>query len=192
MRYRRIKRSASCKRVVMWLTDAFCFQKLTNWIRNNARKMAGASKVTQTRVTTSALGLLKPRKRQHLHQVEEVYHRLYKDKLEPLAKAALKEQLPELEDNPIGSEDEDGSDDNGDDNNLPKGQQSTDTSSVTKLRALRMKIRRQVRADAWVNETEDVHREVSEAMKHEREEVAELKGEEGKVGLERSPESREL
>ena len=176
----------------MWLTDAFCFQKLTNWIRNNARKMAGASKVTQTRVTTSALGLLKPRKRQHLHQVEEVYHRLYKDKLEPLAKAALKEQLPELEDNPIGSEDEDGSDDNGDDNNLPKGQQSTDTSSVTKLRALRMKIRRQVRADAWVNETEDVHREVSEAMKHEREEVAELKGEEGKVGLERSPESREL
>lgn len=154
--------------------------------------MAGASKVTKTRVTTSALGLLNPRKRQRLHQEEEVYHRLYKDKLETLAKAALKERLPELENNPIGSEDEDGSDDDGDGNNLSKGQRGTDPSSVTKLRALRMKIRREVRAEAWANETEDVRREVNEAMKHEREEVAELKGEEGKVGLERSPESREL
>jgi len=154
--------------------------------------MAGASKVTKTHVTTSALGLLNPRKRQRLHQEEEVYHRLYKDKLETLAKAALKERLPELENNPIGSEDEDGSDDDGDGNNLSKGQRGTDPSSVTKLRALRMKIRREVRAEAWANETEDVRREVNEAMKHEREEVAELKGEEGKVGLERSPESREL
>ena len=154
--------------------------------------MAGASKVTKTHVTTSALGLLNPRKRQRLHQEEEVYHRLYKDKLETLAKAALQERLPELENNPIGSEDEDGSDDDGDGNNLSKGQRGTDPSSVTKLRALRMKIRREVRAEAWANETEDVRREVNEAMKHEREEVAELKGEEGKVGLERSPESREL
>jgi len=176
----------------MWLTDAFYFQKLQNWIRNNARKMAGASKVTQMRVTTSALGLLNPRKRQHLHQEEEVYHRLYKDKLETLAKAALKERLPELKNNPNGSEDEDGSDDDGDGNNLSKGRHGTDPSSVTKLRALRMKIRREVRAEAWANETEDVRRKVNEAMKHEREEVAELKGEEGKVGLERSPESREL
>ena len=55
-----------------------------------------------------------------------------------------------------------------------------------------MKKLREVRANAWANETEDVRREVREAMKHEREEVAELKDEEGKIGLERSPESREL
>ena len=40
-----------------------------------------------------------------------------------------------------------------------------------------------------MNETEDVCQEVREAMRHEREEVAEFKDEEGKVGLERSPES---
>ena len=155
--------------------------------------MAGASKVTKTRVTTSSLGLLNPRKRQRMHQEEEVYHRLYKDKLEALAKAALKERLPELENNSLGSDDEDDSDDDGDGNNLSKAQRGIDASSaVKKLRALRMKIRREVRADAWANETEDVRCEVREAMKHEREEVAELKDEEGKIGLERSPESREL
>ena len=102
--------------------------------------MAGASKVTKTHVTTSALGLLNPWKRQCLHQEEEVYHRLYKDKLKMLAKAALKEQLPELKNNPIRSKDKDGSDNDGNGNNLSKGQHGTDPSSVTKLRVLCMKI----------------------------------------------------
>ena len=86
-----------------------------------------------------------------------------------LAKAALKEQLPELKNNPIRSEDEDGSDNNGDGNNLSKVQHGTDPSSVTKLRALCMKIWREVHAEVWANGTEDVHCEVNEAMKHERE-----------------------
>ena len=46
--------------------------------------------------------------------------------------------------------------------------------------------------EAWANETAEVRREVKEAMIHEREGVAEMKGDEDKVGLDRSPESREL
>lgn len=176
----------------MRLTNAISFQKLRNWMRNNARKVAGASKVTKTRVATSTMGLLNPRKRQRLHQEEEVYHRLYKEKLETLAKAALAERLPELQNGPNGSEGENESDSDGDGNVLSKGKPGAETSSVKSIRALRMKVRREVRADAWANETEDVRREVREAMRREREEVAEFKGEEGKVGLERSPESREV
>jgi hypothetical protein len=161
-------------------------------MRNNWRKVAGASKVTKTRVATSTLGLLNPRKRQRVHQEEEVYHRLYKDKLEKLAKAALDEQLPELQNIPNGSEDEDDSDGDGDSSELSKAKPGTEPSSMTKLRALRMKIRREVRAQAWADESEEVRRQVREEIKREREEVAEIKGEDGKVGLERSPESREL
>lgn len=161
-------------------------------MRNNWRKVAGASKVTKTRVATSTLGLLNPRKRQRVHQEEEVYHRLYKDKLEKLAKAALDKQLPELQNIPNGSEDEDDSDGDGASSELSKGKPGTESSSMKKLRALRMKIRREVRAQAWANETEEVRREVRDEIKREREEIAEIKGEDGKVGLERSPESREL
>ena len=165
---------------------------MQNWMRNNWRKVAGASKVTKTRVATSTLGLLNPRKRQRVHQAEEVYHRLYKDKLEKLAKAALDEQLPELQNIPNSSEDEDDGDEDGDSSELSKGKPGTKPSSMTKLRALRMKIRREVRAQAWADESEEVRRQVREEIKREREEVAEIKGEDGKVGLERSPESREL
>ena len=171
-------------------------------MRNHSRKVTGASKVTKTRVGASAMGLLNRRKRQRLHQEEEVYHRLYKEKLEVLAKAALAERLPDRQNILNGSEDDNDSDGDGDGdgdgggddsaNALSKGKTSTESSSVKSIRALRMKIRREVRADAWANETEDVRREVREAMKQEGEELAEFKGEEGKVGLERSPETREL
>jgi hypothetical protein len=178
--------------MIIPLTDAFFFQKLQNWMRNNGRKAAGASKITKTRVTASTMGLLNPRKRQRMHQEEEVYHRLYKDKLEKLAKAALDERLPELQNIPNGSDDEHDSDGDGNSSELSKGKPGTEPSSMKKLRALRMKIRREVRADAWANETEEVRRKVKEEMTREREEIAEINGEEGKVGLERSPEAREL
>ena len=161
-------------------------------MRNNWRKVAGASKVTKTRVATSTLGLLNPWKRQRVHQEEEVYHRLYKDKLEKLAKAAFNEQLPELQNIPNGSEDEDDSDGDGDSSELSKAKPGTEPSSMTKLRALRMKIQHEVRAQAWADESEEVRRQVREEIKREREEVAEIKAEDGKVGLERSPKSREL
>lgn len=169
-------------------------------MRNHSRKVTGTSKVTKTHVGAPAMGLLNRRKHQRLHQEGEVYHRLYKEKLEALAKAALAERLPDRQSILNGSEDDNESDSDsdgdgdGDDNAnaLSKGKTSTESSSVKSIRALRMKIRREVRADAWANETEDVRHEVREAMKKEREELAEFKGEEGKVGLERSPESREL
>jgi hypothetical protein len=82
-------------------------------MRNNCRKVAGASKVTKTRVTMSALGQLNPRKRQRMHQEEEVYHRLYKNKLEALAKEALAKRLPELQNIANGSDDGDESDSDG-------------------------------------------------------------------------------
>jgi len=109
-------------------------------MRNNWRKVAGASKVTKTRVATSTLGLLNSRKRQCVHQEEEVYHCLYKDKLEKLAKAALDKQLPELQNIPNGSKDEDDSDGDGASSELSKGKPGTESSSMKKLRALRMKI----------------------------------------------------
>ena len=158
-------------------------------MHNNARKVAGASKVTKTCVATLTMGLLNPRKCQHLHQEEEVYHCLYKEKLKTLAKAALVERLPELQNGPNGSEGENESDSDGDGNVLSKGKPGAETSSVKSIRALRMKVRREVCTDAWANETEDVHQEVREAMRCKREEVAKFKGEEGKVGLEHSPES---
>jgi hypothetical protein len=99
------------------------------------------------------MGLLNPWKCQRLHQEEEVYHRLYKEKLEALEKAALAERLPDRQNILNGSEDDNESDGNGDsdgDNNanvLSKGKPSTEASSVKSIRALRMKIRREVRAD---------------------------------------------
>ena len=160
-------------------------------MRNTTRKMAGASKVSKTRVTTPTLGLLNPRKRQRMRQEQEVYHHLYREKLENLVKVALADRLPELQNIPTSTDDENDSDDGSDSQNMAKGK-STEASSLKKIRALRMKIRREVRAEAWANETAEVRCEVKEAMMREREGVAEIKGDEDKVGLDRSPDSREL
>ena len=119
-------------------------------MRNNWRKVAGASKVTKTHVATSMLGLLNPPKCQHVHQEEEVYHHLYKDKLEKLTKAALDKQLPELQNIPNGSEDEDDSDGDGASSELSKGKLGTELSSMKKLRTLHinLKIQCEVRTQA--------------------------------------------
>ena len=158
---------------------------------NNCRTVAGASKVSKTRITTAALGLLNPRKCQRMHQEQEVYHRLYKDKLEKLAKEALDKRLLELQTIPNSSEDEDEVDSGSDGDNSPKDRH-TEPSSTKKIRSLQMKICREVRAEAWANETEEVRRQVKEEMMREKDEFAKINGEEGKVGLERSPESRTL
>ena len=158
---------------------------------NNCRTAAGASKVSKTHITTSALGLLNPRKCQCMHQEQEVYHCLYKDKLEKLAKEALDKRLPELLTIPNGSEDEDKVDSGSDGNNSPKDRH-TEPSSTKKIRSLRMKICREVRVEAWANETEEVRHQVKEEMMREKDEFAEINGEEGKVGLEQSPELRAL
>jgi hypothetical protein len=118
-----------------------------------------------------------------MHQEQEVYHSLYKDKLEKLIKEAIAERLPELQNGSNGSEDDDESDSDGEDSSK---------SSTKQIRALRMKIRREVRAEAWANESEEVRCQVKEEIIREREGVAETNDEESKVGLERSPESREL
>ena len=160
-------------------------------MRNNGRKMSGTSKGSKTRVTTSTLSLLNPRKCQHMCQEQEVYHHLYKEKLENLVKIALADRLPELQNIPTSTDDENDSDDNSDGQDMSKGK-GVETSSLKKIRALHMKIRCEVRAEAWTNETAEVQREVKEAMIREREGVSEIKGDEDKVGLDRSPESREL
>jgi len=134
------------------------------------------------------LGLLNPRKRQRAHQEQEVYHRLYKQKLEKLIKEALDKHLPELQEVPNGSDDEDESDGNNDD--LSKG--NATESSTKKMKTLRMKIRHEVRGDAWENETEEVRCQVRKEVLREKEEISKINSEESKVGLERSPESREL
>jgi phage protein D len=126
-----------------------------------------------------------------MRQEQEIYHHLYKDKLEMLAKQALAERLPELQNIPNSSDEEGESDADSDGQDSSKGK-GAEASSLQKIRALRMKIRREVRAEAWANETAEVRREVKEAMMREREGVAEINGDENKVGLERSPESREL
>jgi hypothetical protein len=175
---------------VILLTNAIFPQKLQNWIRNNSKKVSGTSKVTETRGSASALGLLNPRKRQRAHQEQEVYHRLYKDKLETLVKEALTERLPELDSVPNGSDGEEESD--GDDDGDVSSKGKVTEGSLQKLRRLRMTVRREIRAEAWANETPEVRRQVKEEIMRERAEVAEINSEEGKVGLERSPESREM
>jgi hypothetical protein len=125
-----------------------------------------------------------------MHQEQEVYHRLFKDKLEKLVKEALAERLPELKDIPDDSDGDEN--ESGDDDDSSSKGRGTEAKSLRKIRVLRMKLRREVRAEAWANETEEIRREVREELKRERQEVAEIKGEEVKMGLERSPESREL
>jgi hypothetical protein len=127
------------------------------------------------------LGLLNPWKRQCFRQEQEVYHSLYKDKLEGLIKEALAERLPELQNIPNGSEGEDNSDASG--NESSKGK-CVEASSLKKIRKLCMKIRHEVRANAWENETAEVRRQVKNEMAREREEVTEIKGDKSKVGLE--------
>jgi len=134
------------------------------------------------------MGLFNPQKRQRIHQEEEVYHRLYKDKLENLVKEALAERLPELQNILNTTDNEDESDGDGDNSSKAK---ATEVTSLKRLRKLRMKVRREVRAEAWASETPEVHRQVKDEIMRERAEAAEINGEEGKVGLERSPESRE-
>jgi hypothetical protein len=125
-----------------------------------------------------------------VHQEQEVYHRLYKSKLENLVKEALAEQLPGLQNVPEDSDDDsDESDGDGVESSKDK---ATTANSLKKIRALRMKIRRQVRAEAWANEPAEVHRQVKEEIIREKKELAEINGQGSKVGLERSPESREL
>jgi hypothetical protein len=58
-------------------------------MRNYRQKASGASKISKTCVSTSSLGLLNPGRRQWIHQEQEVYHHLYKHKLEKLIKEAL-------------------------------------------------------------------------------------------------------
>jgi hypothetical protein len=140
------------------------------------------------RVSTSSLGLLNPRRRQRIHQEQEVYHHLYKHKPEKLIKEALDKRLPELQEVPDISNDEDESDGNDDDSS--KG--NATESSTKEMRMIWMKILHEVRADAWENETEEVRRRVKEEVLHEKEEVTKNNSEESKVGLEQSPESREL
>ena len=159
-------------------------------MRNTSRRLAGASKVSKPRITAATLGLLNPRKRQRMRQEQEVYHHLYREKLEKLVKVAIADRVPELQNVPTSTDDENDSDDGSDEQDAAKG--TSTANSLKKIRALRMKIRREVRAEAWANETAEVRREVKEAMIHEREGVAEIKDDEDKVGLDRSPESREL
>ena len=145
--------------------------------------MAGASKVTKMCAIVPGMGLLNLWKCQHMHQEQEVYHCLYKDKLEKLAKDTLKKWLPELQHVLNGSKGEEESDGDSSNENSPKDKHM-EPSSVKKLRALHMKICHEVHADAWANKTEEVQCHIKKEMMHEREEAAKVNGEEAKVGLE--------
>lgn len=80
-------------------------------MRNTSRKLAGVSKVSKPRVSTATLGLLNPRKRQHMRQEQEVYHHLYREKLENLVKVALADRVPGLQNIPTSTDDENDSND---------------------------------------------------------------------------------
>jgi len=101
------------------------------------------SKVSKMCVSKSSSGLLNPQKCQRIHQEQEVYHHLYKDKLEKLVKVAIIEHLPELQNIPTNGDDEDNSEDNGDDSS-----KNTKAGSLKKIRVLHMKIQHEVRAAA--------------------------------------------
>ena len=111
-----------------------------------------------------------------MHQEQEVYHHLYKEKLEKLVKIALADQLPELQNIPT----DDKNDSDGQDMSKGKG---VETSSLKKIWVLHMKIQCKVCAEAWANETAEVWHEVKEAMICEREGVSKIKGDKDKVGL---------
>ena len=111
--------------------------------------------------------------RKWLHQEEEVYEALYKDKLQALYEEAFDKQ-------PIDSNDS-GSD--SDPENSKKARLKQKCSS-------HMKIRREVRSKAWAIEDDEVKERVRNELEVEKQEMEQLEvGEE--EGLARTPAQRQ-
>ncbi|KIM44283.1 hypothetical protein M413DRAFT_9431 [Hebeloma cylindrosporum] len=147
-------------------------KQLQAWMRNERKKRLGAANVSSTR-KTSALSRTGSSVRKRLHQEEEVYEALYKEKLQALYEEEFTKQ-------PIESDDS-GSD---------SGTENSKQARLKDQRSKRMKIRREVRTKAWAMEADDVKERVRNKLEEERREMEELElGEE--EGLARTPTQRQ-
>lgn len=139
-------------------------------MRNERKKRLGAANVSSTR-KTSARSQMGSRKR--LHQEEEVYEALYKDKLQALYEEAFDKQ-------PVDSNDS-GSD---------SDPENSKKARLKQKRSSRMKIRREVRSKAWAIEDDEVKERVRNELEVEKQEMEQLEvGEE--EGLARTPAQRQ-
>ena len=135
-------------------------------MRNEHKKCLGAANVSST-CKTSARSQMGSRKR--LHQEEEVYEALYKDKLQALYEEAFDKQ-------PVDSNDS-GSD---------SDPENSKKARLKQKRSSRMKIRCEVRSKAWAIEDDEVKERVRNELEVEKQEMEQLEvGEE--EGLARTP-----
>ena len=165
-------------------------------MRNHRTKAVG-TKLGKTKSSNSRRGSLlpasQPKKRQRCYQEIEVYHRLYKEKINALTEEALaKNPLPADDVTTSDTDDEQhqGSDDDGHDDPSTKNK-----TKSTNNKAYRMKIKREVRAQAWADETREVKEEIHQLLEREKEDK--IKQDKAlicneKSGLERPSEQRQL
>jgi hypothetical protein len=133
-------------------------------------------------------------KRQRCHQEVEVYHRLYKDKINQLTNEALAES-PMDTDTDESTSDSDEDSDSDSDRDSDKASRKDGSKSTQELKAYRMKIKRGVLAKAWAGETSEVKEEIHHILEKEKKEKINLDKAlicDEKSGLDRSPEQRQM
>jgi hypothetical protein len=136
-------------------------------------------------------------KRQRCHQEIEVYHRLYKDKINELTDEALAKSpmVADTDESTSDSDEEEeyGAGDSASDK-ASKKDRSKSKNDDQRLKAYRMKIKREVLAKAWAGETPEVRDEIHRILEKEKEEKIisdkALMSKE-KSGLDRPPEQRQ-
>src|SRR5271155_4756956 len=163
-------------------------------MRNHRRKVGGTlgtTKISNSR-RVSNLPIFLPIKRQRCHQEVEVYHRLYKDKINQLTGKALAES-------PIIADTDESTSDSNEEGSASDKASRKHRSKLTKdgqrLKAYRMKIKWEVLAKAWAGETPEVKEEIHRILEKEKEEKinsdkALISNE--KSGLDRPPEKRQM
>jgi hypothetical protein len=132
-------------------------------------------------------------KRQRCHQEIEVYHRLYKDKINQLTDEALAESpmVTDTDESTSDSDEQSGASDSDND----KASRKDGSKSTQGLKAYHMKIKREVLAKAWAGETPEVKEEIHHILEKEKEEKIILDKAlmcDEKSGLDRPPEQRQM
>ena len=168
-------------------------------MRNERTKAVGTAKTSNSCQRLSTLSAIQRPKHQRCHQEIEVYHRLYNDKINRLMEEALAKRPMPLESGASSTDADDSEqgtsdDDNNDEKSTQKTKSET-TKDSRRMKAYRMKMKREVRAQAWADETTEVKDEIRQVLEKEKEEkINEEKDllSDEKIGLERSPDQRQL
>lgn len=178
---------------------------LKSWFRNTSKKAIG---VLGTR-SKGVLGSVFQTKKSRTHKPEEIYQSLYKDKIDALMKVETEKYDASNKAQASGTQEQRGTEggdvdsdvDDGDQDvlgemvDLPQTQKTPTEISVNKgskmFKSWQMSTRRRVVKVAWENETPEVRERVMAEVEAEKKAHNELIEDE-KVGLDRTPEQRQL